>query len=393
MSFPQIVLHQNKTAAVQRFHPWIFSGAIKKLPNRLQDGDIVEVTDERGKYLATGHYSNGSIAVRVFSFYQVDNVEQLWRQKFEAALTLRKKIGLTDSSSTNCYRLIFAEGDGMPGLIIDWYNGTAVIQCHSVGMNNEKQRFAKILQELYGQQLHAVYDKSSATLHTNETSNKDGYLLGHTSVTEVLENNLKFKVDWIKGQKTGFFIDQRDNRKLLQQYASNKNVLNTFCYSGGFSVYALQAGAQLVHSVDSSAKAIEWTNENVVLNNFSKDNHQSFAQDVFEYFSTCETAYDVIVLDPPAFAKNLGAKHNALKAYKRLNETAFKKINSGGIVFTFSCSQVITSDLFYGAVMAAAIDAGRNVQVLHHLSQPADHPSSIYHPEGQYLKGLVLSIT
>lgn len=393
MSFPQIVLHQSKTAAVQRYHPWIFSGAIKKLPKGILDGDIVDVTDERGRHLATGHYSVGSIAVRVFSFAPVADLRGLWKQKFENALALRETIGLTNNSSTNCYRLIFAEGDGMPGLIVDWYNGTAVIQCHSLGMNKEKKIFTEILKEIYGSRLVAVYDKSAATLHGNDQSTTDGYLYGTAHTGEVLENNLKFKVDWAQGQKTGFFIDQRDNRALLQHYAKGKNVLNTFCYSGGFSVYALQAGAAMVHSVDSSAKAVEWTNENMTLNDFSDANHRAFAQDVFEYFAACETAYDVMVLDPPAFAKNLGAKHNALKAYKRLNETAFKKINSGGIVFTFSCSQVITTELFYGAVMAAAIDAGRTVQVLHQLSQPPDHPSSVFHPEGKYLKGLVLSIT
>ncbi|MES2620929.1 MAG: class I SAM-dependent rRNA methyltransferase, partial [Bacteroidota bacterium] len=301
-----------------------------------------------------------------------------------------------ESKTTTAYRLINAEGDGMPGLIVDWYNGTAVVQCHSKGMNKEKASFVELLKEGYGDRLRAVYDKSAATLHhkvDSESTNphKDSYLFGHASETTILENNHHFKINWELGQKTGFFLDQRDNRELLSKYAKSKKILNTFCYSGGFSVYALKAGASLVHSVDSSAKAIDWTNENVALNTTSA-NHQSFAADVFDFMRTSNEAYDVIVLDPPAFAKGQSARHNAIQAYTRLNQAAFKKIKKGGIVFTFSCSQVVTPDMFTGSVTSAAIESGRNIKILHHLTQPADHPVSIFNPEGLYLKGLVLYV-
>ncbi|MFN8288543.1 MAG: class I SAM-dependent rRNA methyltransferase [Chitinophagales bacterium] len=389
--FPSIILHKHKAEAVKRFHPWIFSGAIKKADKGLQAGDVVEVFTEDGTYLATGHYGTGSIAVRVFSFKQTNDLKALWRERFRSAYKVREAIGLTDSGNTNTYRLIFAEGDGMPGLIADYYNGTIVLQCHTAGMYKERMNFVEALKEIYGSRLKAVYDKSKAALH-DAVDAKDGYLLGEGTNEAVSEYGHLFKVDFVQGQKTGFFVDQRENRKLLSHYTAGKKILNTFCYSGGFSIYALKAGAELVHSVDSSAKAMEWTDENVRLNFGEEKRHTSFTADVFDFFKDSKENYDVIVLDPPAFAKGMGAKHAAIKAYTRLNAAAFKKIKSGGIVFTFSCSQVISPDLFKGAVTAAAIESGRNIRILQHLTQPADHPVSIYHPEGLYLKGLVVYV-
>ncbi len=393
--FPAVILHRHKTGAVKRFHPWIFSGAVKKTEGSLQSGQIVEVFSEDGTYLATGHYGKGSVSVRVFSFEKVTDLTQLWRNKLHSAYALRKQIGLTDSEQTNTYRLLFGEGDGMPGLIIDWYNGTAVIQTHFAGMYNERQNFCEALQDLYGSTLKAVFDKSGETLSKVEalTEVKPAeYLFGKPETDIVKENGHFFKVNWQQGQKTGFFIDQRDHRNLLASYSKGKKILNTFCYSGGFSVYALKAGASLVHSVDSSAKAIDWTNENVTLNGPYENRHQSFAMDVFDFMKQAEEDYDIMVLDPPAFAKSQSARHNAIQAYTRLNHTALKKIRKGGLLFTFSCSQVVTPDMFNGAITSAAIESGRKVQVLHHLSQPADHPVSIYNPEGLYLKGMVLYV-
>ena len=395
--FPSLILHQNKTQAIKRFHPWVFSGAVKSKEGNPDQGDVVEVYSEKGEFLGIGHFGTGSVSARLFGFEKTASLNDLWKKRFQQAFALRKNIGLTESKTTNAYRLINAEGDGMPGLIIDWYNGTAVIQCHSKGMNAEKEKFVEILKEGYGDRLKAVYDKSAATLHHKaeaETANpnySDSYLYGNLSEKIILENNHRFIVDWEKGQKTGFFLDQRDNRELLSKYASGKKVLNTFCYSGGFSVYALKANASLVHSVDSSAKAIDWTNENVKMNS-SSANHQSFAADVFDFMKTSNEEYDIIVLDPPAFAKGQSARHNAIQAYTRLNQAAFKKIKKGGIVFTFSCSQVVTPDMFTGAVTSAAIESGKNIKILHHLTQPADHPVSIFNPEGLYLKGLVLYV-
>jgi 23S rRNA (cytosine1962-C5)-methyltransferase len=390
---PQIVLHKHKADAVQRFHPWIFSGAIKNAPTDLKDGDIVDVVTEKGQFLATGHFAYGSIAVRVFSFEQADDITALWKQKFADAFQIRKVAGLTDSELTTCYRLINAEGDGMPGLIIDWYNGTAVIQAHSPGMYKEREKFVEILKELYGDRLKAVYDKSSASLHVKDNSEiKDGYICGKPETNLVSEHGHTLMVDWELGQKTGFFIDQRENRYLLGQYAKGKTVLNTFCYSGGFSVYAVKEGASHVDSVDGSAKAIEWTDKNVELNNEKKVSHASHVWDVFDFLKASDDKYDVIVLDPPAFAKGLKARHQAVQAYKRLNAMAFSKIKSGGVVFTFSCSQAVSPEFFAGAVTAAAIESRRDIKILHHLTQPADHPISIFHPEGLYLKGLVVYV-
>ncbi len=395
--YPALILHHNKAHAVKRFHPWVFSGAVKRKEGNPDQGDIVEIYDENSEYLGIGHFGTGSVAARIFSFGKEDNLAALWSKRFVSAFELRKAAGLTRNTNTNAYRLINAEGDGMPGLIVDYYNGTAVIQAHSKGMHRERDKFVEILKHGYAEKLKAVYDKSSATLHhkhdteLKEGSGTDGYLYGHSSETIVRENGNQFRVNWELGQKTGFFIDQRDNRLLLSRYAPGKKILNTFCYSGGFSVYAAHAGAALVHSVDISEKAVNWTNENIALNNYGVP-HQAFAADVFNFMKNADTDYDVIVLDPPAFAKGQSARHAAIKAYTRLNHEAFKKIKKGGIVFTFSCSQVVDPAMFTGAVTSAAIESGRNIRVLHHLTQPADHPVSIFNPEGQYLKGLVVYV-
>jgi 23S rRNA (cytosine1962-C5)-methyltransferase len=395
--YPALFLHHNKAHAVRRFHPWVFSGAVKRKEGNPDQGDIVEVYSENGEYLGIGHFGTGSVSVRIFAFEKVEDLNELWRKRFISAFDLRKAAGLARNPNTNAYRLINAEGDGMPGLIVDYYNGTAVIQAHSKGMHRERDYFVEILKQGYAEKLKAVYDKSSATLHhkpdteTKDAANNDSYLFGQASETIIKENGNQFYVNWELGQKTGFFLDQRDNRQLLARYAPGKNVLNTFCYSGGFSVYAAHAGAALVHSVDSSAKAVKWADENIALNAPGTE-HKSFAADVFDFMKDADTNYDVIVLDPPAFAKGQSARHAAIKAYTRLNHEAFKKIKKGGIVFTFSCSQVVDTEMFTGAVTSAAIESGRNIRVLHHLTQPADHPVSIFNPEGLYLKGLVLSV-
>lgn len=388
--FPRLILHNRKTDAVKRFHPWIFSGAIKKTEGELRDGAIVEVYADSGEFLAVGHYGTGSIAVKIFAYEPLTDLEQLFFTKLKAAYQLREQLGLVDCENTNCYRLVNAEGDGFPGLIIDWYNGTAVIQAHSIGMYEQRHLLAQLLQEIYGSRLKAVYDKSASVLFKQTAANE--YLIGEPYTGEVLESGNRFLIDWETGQKTGFFIDQREHRALLSRYAAGNKILNTFCYSGGFSVYALQAEAHQVDSVDSSVKAIELTKENIRLNNFDETKHQVFMADVFTFLKDCDSDYDAIVLDPPAFAKNLAARHHAVMAYKRLNQLAMAKLRPGGVLFTFSCSQVVVPEYFNGAVMAAAIEMGRPTQILHHLTQPADHPVSIYHPEGLYLKGLVLKV-
>lgn len=391
MNYPKVVLHNKKESSVLRKHPWIFSGAIKKIEvdNEINDGDIVEVFSDKGQYLATGHFYSGSIAVRIFSFTRSVIHYHFWKQKIQKAYELRKLLGLTNNSSTNVYRLVYAEADELPGLIIDFYNGTAVIQCHAVGMHRLIAEFAQILKEIYGEKLTAVFDKSAETLHPKQGNITNAYLFGNKSENYVTENNLKFYVDWEYGQKTGFFIDQRENRNLLRQYACEKKILNTFCYSGGFSVYALSAGASEVHSVDSSAKAIELTNRNIELNGLC--NHTSYTEDTLLFLKN-SGEYDIVVLDPPAFAKSIKSKHNAIQGYKRLNIAGIEKVKSKGLLFTFSCSQIIDMPLFKGIVTSAAIESGRNIKIIHHLHQPNDHPASIFHPEGFYLKGLVLYI-
>lgn len=389
----KIFLHKGKEQSILRKHPWVFSGAIRNMETEPEEGDVVSVYTARGEWLGMGHYAPGSIAVRIFSFEELEVDPEFWNKKISAAFELRRSLRLTEQEDTNVYRLVYAEGDGLPGLIIDVYGQTAVLQAHSIGMWKARMDIAHALKEVLGERLTAVYDKSAESIPAKGVSEvKNGYIFGEGSGKgEVRENGSRFSIDWAGGQKTGFFIDQRDNRALLATFSKGKKVLNTFCYTGGFSVYALHAGASLVHSVDVSKKAIALTDENVLLNG-SFDNHQSFAVDTFEFFRDQQEVYDLIVLDPPAFAKRKNVRHNALMGYKRLNAEAIKKIAPGGILFTFSCSQVVDKYLFNNTIMAAAIEAGRNVKVLHQLNQPSDHPFSIFHPEGEYLKGLVLYV-
>lgn len=393
MSFIKLYLAPGKEHSLKRQHPWVFSGAIKKADAEPAEGDVVEVYSSKREFLGMGHYAPGSIAVRIFSFEQVEPDYTFWKSKVQQAYDFRQRLGLTNNPNTNVYRLVYAEGDGVPGLIVDFYKDTAVVQTHSVGMYNVREYVAQALQEIYGDKLRAVYDKSAESLPAKAAVQaQNGYLYGQSEGGVVVtENGNQFYIDWETGQKTGFFIDQRDNRELLARYVKGKSVLNTFCYTGGFSVYALNAGASEVHSVDVSKKAIDLTIKNGELSQ-APDKHEAFAVDTFEFLKGKEDKYDVIVLDPPAFAKSQNVRHNALMGYKRLNAEAMKKIKPGGILFTFSCSQVVDKYLFSSTVMAAAIEAGRNIKVMHHLPQPADHPISIFHPEGEYLKGLVLFV-
>lgn len=379
--------------AVRRFHPWIFSGAVKSADEGIKEGEWVEVFADKGPFLAAGYALPGSIAVKICSFKQVDPDQKWWNDRIKNAYILRQTAGLVDNPETNCYRLVFSEGDMLPGLIIDFYNGTAVIQSHSAFMHDAKPMIAEALKGLYGDGLKAIFDKSSDTMSRyTDFKLKDEYLFGQSGTEEVLENGLRFMANWEDGQKTGFFLDQRENRKLIQRYAPGRKVLNTFCYTGGFSVYALAAGAKEVHSVDSSVKAIEGVKKNIELNGFSDGRHQAFSMDAKQYLDEMDEQYDLIVLDPPAFAKHMDARHKAIKGYVKLNRQAMEKIAPGGILFTFSCSQVVDRQQFYSAVTAAAIESGREIKVLHQLTQPADHPINMFHPEGQYLKGLVLMI-
>jgi 23S rRNA (cytosine1962-C5)-methyltransferase len=386
-------LKPGKEQSLKRFHPWVFSGAIAKADGKPQEGDLVNIFASNGEFLALGHCQIGSIAIRILTFEQVEVNSDFWKSKIEKAWNVRKSLGLTENTETNVFRLVHAEGDGMPGLIIDFYNGTAVIQTHTVGMFLVREMLVEALKQVLGSKLKAVYDKSEKSLpYKAEVSSQDVYLYGEGGKKEVSEHGLRYRVDWIAGQKTGFFVDQRENRRLVQQFAQNRFVLNMFCYTGGFSFYAMKGGASLVHSVDSSAKAIELTNQNVELNFTGDNRHEAFVADAFEFMRDIKDKYDLIILDPPAFAKHRDAVHQALQAYKRINTRAFEQIRSGGIVFTFSCSQVVSKEKFREAVFSAAAISGRNVRILHQLTQPADHPVSIYHPEGEYLKGLVLYV-
>lgn len=392
--YPKVILKHGKEQALQRFHPWIFSGAIGSMDNHIREGDLVTVNSASGMFLAIGHYQIGSIAVRVLSFRQVSVDPDFWREKLRNAFDLRRSLNLFGNPATNVFRLIHGEGDGMPGLIVDFYNGVAVMQSHTVGMYLHRSDISRALQEVLGNQLKAVYDKSEKTIPFKaDVKAADGYLLGNVEgMHEVMEYGLKFRVDWEEGQKTGFFIDQRENRKLVQDMSDGRDVLNMFCYTGGFSFSALQGGARLVHSVDSSARAIELTRQNIELNFPDDGRHEAFATDAFTYMKDIQDKYDLIILDPPAFAKHRDALKQALQGYKRLNTRAFEQIRPGGILFTFSCSQIVSRDKFREAVFSAASISGRNVRILYQLSQPADHPVSIYHPEGEYLKGLVLAV-
>lgn len=389
----KIVLKPGKEQSLKRFHTWVFSGAIQKIQGKVAEGDLVSVYSADDEFLGTGHYQIGSIAVRIISFRDEVIDYNFWKNKLNNIWNLRVALGFDINIETNVFRLVNGEGDGMPGLIIDFYNGTAVLQMHSIGMYFIREDLAKVLKEVLGEKLKAVYDKSAKTLPFKADINpEDGYLIGEGNTNEVLEYGLKFKVDWETGQKTGFFIDQRENRLLVQNYAQNRDVLNMFCYTGGFSFYAMKGGAQLVHSVDASASAIELTNQNVELNFPGDSRHEAFVADGFEYLKNIQDKYDLIILDPPAFAKHRDTLPQALKGYKRINTRAFEQIRKGGILFTFSCSQVVTKDQFREAVFSAAAIAKRNVKILHQLTQPADHPINIFHPESEYLKGLVLYV-
>jgi len=390
----QIYLKRGKEESLMRFHPWVFSGAIHHSDSGIEEGDVVRVVTERGDFIAVGHYQQGSIADRILTFNNTEINDEFWHSRILSAYTMRQDIGLAGSSDTNAFRLVHGEGDLLPGLIIDIYDKTAVMQAHSIGMHMARHAVAKALADVMKGIIENIYYKSETTLPFMEPEN--GFLLGNSDDNIAIENGLRFYVDWLRGQKTGFFVDQRENRALLEKYAHGKRVLNMFCYTGGFSFYAMRGGARLVHSVDSSAKAIELTKRNVDLNFPDDKRHQAYCEDAFKYIDSIsansDKSYDLIILDPPAFAKHRGALHNALKGYTRLNEKALEKIDKGGILFTFSCSQVVTKDHFRNAVFTAAAQAKRKVRILHQLHQPADHPINIYHPEGEYLKGLVLYV-
>ena len=393
MPYKTIVLKRGKADSLRRFHPWVFSGAIQSLPHNLKEGEIVRVEDASSQFLAVGHYQIGSIAIRILSFEDVVVDDAFWDERLSEALMLRRALNLLRADN-NIFRLVHGEGDRLPGLIVDIYGETAVMQAHSVGMHYARHQIAQSLQRILGKSVTQVYYKSETTLpYKANLEELDGPLLGNASNNNVaVENDLRFHIDWLRGQKTGFFIDQRENRLLLQHYSNKRYVLNMFCYTGGFSVYALRGGAQEVVSVDSSAKAIDLTNANVALNYPNCDHHKAYAEDAFRFLDKADDAYDLIVLDPPAVAKHKEAVRNALKGYTRLNLQAMRKIKRGGILFTFSCSQAISKDQFRLAVFTAAAQSGRYVRILHQLHQPADHPVNIYHPEGEYLKGLVLEI-
>ncbi len=391
--YKNVYLKRGKDESLRRFHPWVFSGAIAKLDEGIEEGEVVRVITNEGGFIALGHYQIGSIAVRVLSFEDTVIDDSFWHSRLEAALQMRRSIGIADNPTNNTFRLVHGEGDNLPGLVIDCYCDTAVMQAHSVGMHLSREAISRQLVEVMGDRIHNVFYKSETTLPFKaELGQENGFLFGGSEDNIAVENGLKFHVDWLKGQKTGFFVDQRENRSLLERYSKGKSVLNMFCYTGGFSFYAMRGGAKLVHSVDSSAKAIELTNANIELNFPGDKRHEAFCDDAFKFLDAANDKYDLIVLDPPAFAKHRAALHNALKGYIRLNVKALERIKSGGILFTFSCSQVVSKDNFRNAVFTAAATTGRNVRILHQLHQPADHPINIYHPEGEYLKGLVLYV-
>lgn len=391
--YRKVYLRKGKEQSLDRFHPWVFSGAIAHVDDGVDEGEVVNVFSSDGRFIAVGHYQIGSISVRVLSFDDCDIDSKFWSASLKGALEMRIALGLADSSAGDTYRLVHGEGDFLPGLVIDVYGKTAVMQAHSVGMHMMRNDIARELMAVMSGRIDNIYYKSETTLPFKaELGQEDGFICGGSADNVAVENGLKFYVDWLKGQKTGFFIDQRDNRSLLEHYSAGRNVLNMFCYTGGFSVYAMRGGAASVHSVDSSAKAIELTEKNVELNFPSHERHAAYCEDAFKYLDKVADKYNLIILDPPAFAKHRGALHNALKGYTRLNAKALEKIQPGGILFTFSCSQVVTKDNFRNAVFTAATVARRKVRILHQLHQPADHPINIYHPEGEYLKGLVLYV-
>ena len=400
--YKAVYLKKGKEESLRRFHPWVFSGAIARMDDGLEEGDVVRVIGFDNNFLGVGHVQVGSIAVRILSFRDIAIDDAFWQSRLREAWNVRKSIGLYrpegkegGKSVNTTYRLVHGEGDNLPGLVIDCYGKTAVMQAHSIGMHVSRLDIAKALKEVLGDSVEHIYYKSETTLpfKANLGQENEFILGGPTNENLTVENGLRFHVDWLRGQKTGFFVDQRDNRALLEHYAKDRTVLNMFCYTGGFSVYALRGGASLVHSVDSSAKAVELTNANVAINFAPEDHrHEAFCEDAFKFLDSHNDQYDLIVLDPPAFAKHRGALRNALKGYTRLNVKGLQRIRKGGILFTFSCSQVVTKELFRQAVFTAAAQTGRKVRILHQLHQPADHPINIYHPEGEYLKGFVLYV-
>lgn len=393
MVYKKIFLKPGKEESLKRFHPWVFSGAIARIEGECEEGEIVDIYSSKKEFIACGHFQVGSIAVRVLTFNQevIDN--SFWKRRLEVAYDLRKALGVAENPINNTYRLVHGEGDNLPGLVIDIYGKTAVMQAHSVGMHENRMDIVEALSEVMDGIVENIYYKSETTLPFKaELGQENGFIKGGSSENVAMEYGLKFHVDWLKGQKTGFFVDQRENRHLLEHFAKGRSVLNMFCYTGGFSFYAMRGGANLVHSVDSSAKAIELTNQNVELNFPGDPRHKAFAEDAFKYLDQMGDQYDLIILDPPAFAKHKDALRNALRGYTKLNAKAFEKIKPGGILFTFSCSQVVSKENFRNAIFTAAAQSGRSVKILHQLTQPGDHPVNIYHPEGEYLKGLVLYV-
>ena len=393
-----IVLKRGKEDSLTRRHPWIFSGAIHHSEGELQEGDVVRVLNAQGDFIAVGHWQIGSIAVRVLSFNDENVDGEFYENKLAVALDVRRSIGLlrngegiAESDRNTTYRLVHGEGDGLPGLVIDMYDGTAVMQAHSVGMHVDRMLIANSLKKVMGDDLNAVYYKSETTLPFKaDLGQENGFLIGNSNNDIAIENGLKFHIDWLKGQKTGFFVDQRDNRALLEQYSKGRRVLNMFCYTGGFSVYSMRGGAELVHSVDSSAKAVELVNKNIALNFPDDTRHKAFAADAFKFLDEMASNYDLVILDPPAFAKHRDALKQALRGYTKLNAKAMEKMPKGSILFTFSCSQAVNKEQFRTAIFSAALQTGRQIKILHQLHQPADHPININHPEGEYLKGLVV---
>lgn len=394
MAYKKVFLKPGKEDSLRRFHPWVFSGALARVEGEPEEGEVVDVYTSKKEFIACGHYQIGSIAVRVLSFKQETIDADFWKRRLQVAKDLRVALGLIGNPKNNTYRLVHGEGDNLPGLIIDVYDHTAVMQAHSAGMHMDRLAIADALDAVMGDVVQHIYYKSETTLpyKADLVATENGFLKGGSPENVAMENGLLFHVDWLKGQKTGFFVDQRENRALLERYAHGRSVLNMFCYTGGFSFYAMRGGAKLVHSVDSSAKAIDLTNENVKLNFPGDNRHQAYAEDAFKYLDRMGDQYDLIILDPPAFAKHRDALRNALRGYTKLNAKAFEKIRPGGILFTFSCSQVVSKQDFRNAVFTAAAQSGRSVRILHQLTQPGDHPVNIYHPEGEYLKGLVLYV-
>lgn len=391
--YKTIYLKKGKDDSLKRYHPWIFSGAINSMDDGIDEGDTVRVVTHNGDFIAVGQYQKGTIMVRVLSFDDITIDQSFWEKRIASALDVRTSMGIADNPNNDTYRLVHGEGDNLPGLVVDCYGKTAVIQAHSVGMHVCRHDVCKALVNVMGDRIENVYYKSETTLPFKaRIEQENGFIYGDTADNTALENGLRFHIDWLKGQKTGFFVDQRENRALLERYAKDHSVLNMFCYTGGFSVYAMRGGAKIVHSVDSSAKAIELTRENIEMNFPGDTRHEAYCDDAFKFLDSNDGKYDLIILDPPAFAKHRSALHNALKGYIRLNVKGLEKIKKGGILFTFSCSQVVTKEQFRTAVFTAAAQAKRNVRILHQLHQPADHPINIYHPEGEYLKGLVLYV-